>query len=152
MTIDVSMVRAESLERLIVETRLLFRSLRGASSRVRLGGDETAARRSVLIDLARGGPRTVPALAASRHISRQATQSLINALAADGLVARRPNPEHRRSWLWHATPWGRERAGHLRERERQVLGGLDGAPEADRLDAASKVLAEMRVLLDDLGI
>lgn len=143
---DLSEERAEALERLILETRLLFRELRGLADRVH-GELETAARRSILMELVQQGERTVPALATARNVSRQAVQGLVDALAADGLVERSPNPAHRRSWLWRATPTGEARARAMIDRERRILGGLDAAPAPARLQAASDVLEELRGVL-----
>jgi len=56
----------------------------------------SAARRGVLRSLARLGPQTVPQMAGARPVSRQHIQTIVNALAADGLVETIDNPAHKR--------------------------------------------------------
>ncbi len=138
-----------ALGALIVETRMLFRALRGAAERVHGGDSQTAARRSILVELVDEGPRTVPAMSEARHVSRQAVQGLVNALAADGLIEQVANPAHKRSWLWRATRRGVDAVVRLRARETRALSLLD-APDPERLREASAVLAEVRRLLDAL--
>src|SRR6185295_2962392 len=53
----------------------------------------------LLRSLKLGGPQTVPALARSRPVSRQHIQTLADAMAAEGLLAFKPNPAHKRSPL-----------------------------------------------------
>ncbi|MCB9778550.1 MAG: winged helix-turn-helix transcriptional regulator [Alphaproteobacteria bacterium] len=137
-----ALTQAQALDALIWETRMLFRTLRAASDRVH-GGPESAARRSILIELTED-TRTAPALAAARHISRQAVQTQLDALAAELLVERLPNPAHKRSWLWRATARGRAQVAELKAREAQVLAELSGLPEVQRIAAASEVLAAVR--------
>ncbi len=141
---------ANSLDRLIVETRMLFRALRGAAERIHLDGSQTAARRSILVELFQEGPQTVPSMADARHHSRQGIQGLVNALAADGLVERQPNPDHKRSWLWRVTPEGGARVSAMQRREQELLGNLNLTPDQARIDAACEVLAEVRQAMDAL--
>ena len=72
-------------------------------------GPLSGPRRTVLLGLARSGPRTVAQMAREREQSRQRFQPLVNALIADGLLAAVPNPAHRQSPLIALTAKG-ERA------------------------------------------
>ena len=55
-------------------------------------GPMSGPRRTVLLGLARSGPRTVAQMAREREQSRQRFQPLVNALIADGLLEAVPNP------------------------------------------------------------
>ena len=72
-------------------------------------GPLSGPRRTVLLSLARSGPRTVAQMAREREQSRQRFQPLVNALIADGLLEAVPNPAHRQSPLIALTAKG-ERA------------------------------------------
>ncbi len=126
---------------------MLFRELRRVATIVHDEGEQTAARRSILIEVVEEDPRTVPAMAEARHISRQAVQGLVDALAKDGLVDRSVNPAHKRSWLWGATAAGAAKVASMRARERERLGGISGVPEAERIEAACAVMAEVEAAL-----
>jgi len=146
----ISRKRAKLLDDLFVETRMLFRSLRGVAGRIHQGGAQTAARRSILVELAQSGPQTVPAMADARHLTRQAIQGFVNALAEEGLVERFANPEHKRSWLWRTTKAGRTVVVGMRERERGVVGDLKVRAQTQQIADACRVLAEVRQAIDAL--
>jgi DNA-binding MarR family transcriptional regulator len=66
----------------------------------------TLGMRAALELLLVGGPATVPRIARSRGVTRQHVQALVNGLLAQGLVALRPNPAHKRSPLVALSPAG----------------------------------------------
>jgi DNA-binding MarR family transcriptional regulator len=82
-----------------------------------------------------GGPRTVGALAVAEHVRPPTMTRLIQAMAAEGLVARSPSPDDARATLIRATPAGarvlkRARARRLRAL-RRLLAGLAPGQLAD---------------------
>jgi DNA-binding MarR family transcriptional regulator len=79
------------------------------------------ASRGVLRYLMAAGPRTVPEIAAWRATSRQFIQRLVDALAEDGLVALKANPQHRRSRLVAVTRQGRARVEAMVAKEVRLL-------------------------------
>ena len=108
----------------------------------------TNACRGVLRDLARLGPRTVPQLARGRECSRQHVQVLVNRLAADGMAEMIPNPDHCRSPLVRLTPAGRDTLEAMWRREGDVIDELPTALQVEELEGATRVLREMRLLLE----
>ena len=102
----------------------------------------------LLRSLRLGGPQTVPALARSRPVSRQHIQTLADAMAADGLVAFRPNPAHKRSQLVAITGKGEQ----VYEALARKLGGISDDLAADmdvrRIVAAVEALKQLAAKLD----
>jgi len=141
-----SMSRAElrELGRLVRQTRLLFQELRGAASRVHGGDAQTAARRSVLEELATDGPATVPDMARTRSVSRQAVQGLVDGLIAQGWIERVGNPRHKRSSLLRLTEVGESAIRDMNRRENVALRKLSDLPSKDELRDAWKVLERVR--------
>lgn len=78
-------------------------------------GDEGrgAVRRGILRGLARYGAQTVPEMARTRSVTRQNVQPVVDALVAEGLVVRVPNPAHRRSPRYEVTAEGRAIAARM---------------------------------------
>jgi DNA-binding MarR family transcriptional regulator len=107
-------------------------------------------RRTVLVGLARGGPRTVAQMARDRGQSRQRFQPLVNALMADGLVRAVANPAHRRAPLIALTPKGERAVRRVQQIEIEWRPRLTVAVSAGRLKAALKVLQLVRVELERL--
>lgn len=58
-------------------------------------------------------PLTVPAIAERLGLVRQSVQRVVDDLVADGQLARRENPAHRRSALYTLTPAGCTTLSHL---------------------------------------
>lgn len=135
-------------------TEGLFRTARALCARLSawerdqaMQDDLTAAQRSLLNDLARSGPTTLPQLARARSVTRQQVRVVVEALTRRGLVRRRSNPAHRRSYLVSVTEYGSQKAREIQQGESrrleqiQQLLGADGVREA--------VLA-LRAVLDAL--
>ena len=138
---------ALALRRLIDETRTLFHRLKHAAELVHQADRLPAGQRGVLMELAHLGPRTVPAMARARPVSRQHIQTIVNALLARGFVELGENPQHQRSKLVRLTTTGRELTVRIRAREAQVLTGLGDSLDPAELTRASETLAEVGRLI-----
>ena len=79
------------------------------------------ASRGVLRYLMAAGPRTVPEIATWRATSRQFIQRLVDALAEEGLVDLKDNPQHQRSRLVAVTRKGRARVSAMVAKEVRLL-------------------------------
>ena len=92
-------------------------------------------------------PRTVASIARDIGNARQIVQRIADALAEEGLVAYRDNPDDRRARLLELTPAGAEAMKEIYARQvqwsRQVMAGLDPAQLAriaDELEAISDLI------------
>ena len=93
-------------------------------------------------------PQTVPAIARSMGLTRQAVQRLINELMADGLVEARTNPHHRRARLFSLSSAGAaafEGASARQAPWAEALGAGGSVPE---IRAAESVLRTLRHRLE----
>jgi DNA-binding MarR family transcriptional regulator len=98
---------AGALSDLIVEIFRINGRLLAAGDRLVADLGLTSARWQVIGAIAIAGqPQTVPAVARTMGLTRQAVQRLINELMADGLVEARANPSHRRARLFSLTSSG----------------------------------------------
>ena len=68
---------------------------------------------------------------------------MVNALEADGLVARRPNPAHKRSPLFSLTDLGETRFGEIRAREDDEIASVCELVSEEDLRSTQKVLCAM---------
>jgi DNA-binding MarR family transcriptional regulator len=130
---------------LVAEVRRAFRTLAAAEEAY---GDLgiTAAMRAVLEALE--APRTVPAIAVERRVSRQHIQQIVNALYAARLAEPRGNRHHRRSHLVAATARGREVLAEMRRREGELRAEVAAELGAERVAAAAATLNELSGLLE----
>lgn len=94
------------------------------------------------------GPQTVPALARSRPVSRQHIQTLADAMAADGLIAFKPNPAHRRSQLMTITAKGEQVYEALARKLGAISDDLAADMDARKLAAAAESLRQLAAKLD----
>ena len=133
------------------EATLVHYRLNALLERLHGGNEGVASRRGVLRNLAANGPMTVPQIAALRPVSRQFVQRVVNALEADGLVERQPNPSHRRSPLVAMTEAGAALLNDYAAREAPLLEAARRAVRSDE-DAATAVavLRDVREHLDAL--
>ncbi len=136
--------RAELLDTLIDEVRMLLHRLKVTAEGLHGLGEPSAAQRGVLRDLAESGPQTVPAMARKRPVSRQHIQTVVNGLLEAGLVRLVDNPAHRRSHLVSLTDRGAELVRTMKAREQTLLEALDLAAGDEELQTACRVLAELR--------
>lgn len=135
---------AEALKELIEETILLFRRLRVISAEIHGKGVPIAGQRGVLMDLANGGPQTVPAMARARGVSRQNIQVLIDRFRSDGLVELSDNPAHQRSKLVRLTAKGTQVTIAMSKREAEMLASLDITISPPQIRNATSVLRKFR--------
>ena len=133
-----------ALSGLIDETRALFHRLRLAAEQLHATDSLAAGERAVLVELVTQGPRTVPAMASARPVSRQHVQTLVNALLKRGLVALAENPRHQRSKMVELTPKGRALTKTVRSREEKILARLGRELDAAELERAAEVLGHVR--------
>jgi DNA-binding MarR family transcriptional regulator len=146
-------IPAESVRSLLA-IRALTNAVTSLSSTLRRAGEVvhgqgglTAVQRELLSQLLDDGPRTVPDVARSRGVSRQNVQTVVNALAARGLLQSAANPRHRRSARIELTPSGRSTALDIRRREGQVAADLVPDIDAADLDRAAETLRRLQALL-----
>ncbi len=140
--------RARAVDALTTEIALLFFRMRTAAREITGQGRYSAGRRSLLKSLARHGPRTVPAMARDRGLSRQHIQRLVNGLAADGLVELLANPAHRRSRLVDLSPRGRAAVDALERREARLMAWLARGFEPAELETARSVVRALKTRLE----
>jgi DNA-binding MarR family transcriptional regulator len=132
------------LRAVVDETVALFHRLRWVAEQIYGDEGRSTTRRGLLRGLVRYGPRTVPALARTRSVTRQHVQSVVNVLLAEGMVELCDNPRHARSRIVRATAAGEVLVRRLDEIDARVLAAAAGdIPVADlRITVAT--LARMR--------
>ena len=113
-------------------------------------GPVSGPRRTVLVGVARGGPRTVAQMARERELSRQRFQPLVNALIADGLLQAVPNPAHRQSPLIALTPKGERAVQRIQQIEDEWRPRLNVPVSTVRLKEALRVMQLIRAELERL--
>ena len=137
------------------DLHLLANSIRRSYNRLRHTTDQihantgiTAPKRTLMMDLNRNGPQTVPALAAARFISRQIIQTQVNELKVEGYLKASPNPEHKRSVLIALTPTGKAMVKKMIEAENKFIRKLGWLPKAEEVSTCQSVLDEIYERLD----
>ena len=130
----------EELHALANTVRRVYNLMRFTTDQLHAETGITAPKRTLLMDLHRYGPQTVPALAASRCISRQIIQAQVNELKKAGYLESRSNPEHKRSKLIALTQSGQELVDAMVEVEDAFLKQLDWLPERQALKDCRGVL------------
>ncbi len=134
----------------------LTRQIRACFNRLKALGDAlhvdlgvTAAMRAVLEHLDEAGRQTVPQIARAKGVSRQHIQMLVNALAANALVATSDNPADRRSPHVVLTREGKAAFRQIRKREASLLVAAAAALADSDLPAAQASLEALRRWLDE---
>ena len=116
--------RGERVDRLLRHVRpIVLASARVVEGHVQ-GYGWTVGSRAVVQVLVEGGAATVPQIAARLDLARQNVQRHVDALVELGHVARRANPEHRRSVLIEPTPEGRSTFATMHATELGELASL----------------------------
>lgn len=105
--------------------------------------DMTMAMRAVLERLSDDGPATVPQVARSLWLPRQAVQRVVDAAAELGYVELRTNPHHRRSRLVSLTPAGARAFTEVHEQELASLRVLAAGLDPDDIAACVRVMAAL---------
>lgn len=107
------------------------------------GHSMTMAMRAVLEQLHDSGPATVPQVARSLWLPRQAVQRVVDSAAGLGYVELRTNPHHRRSRLVALTPAGRRAFDDVHERELASLRELAAVLDPDDVGACLRVMSAL---------
>ena len=136
------------LGQLFDETVSLYLRLSALADRIYRRGELSGPRRTLLIALARSGPRTVAHLARARAQARQRLQPLVNALVEEGLLQTIPNPLHKQSHLVGLTARGEKVVRHMSEREGMFREQLQLASSSQRIVDAVEVLRDVRQALE----
>jgi DNA-binding MarR family transcriptional regulator len=137
------------LARCFEETVALYFQLTASAKRIYRKGDLSGPRRTVLVALARSGPRTVAHLARTRLESRQRFQPLVHALVGQKLLRYVENPLHKRSPLVMLTEKGEATVRAIEEGEATLRAQLPLDIPARDLEAAADVLHRIRKALED---
>lgn len=132
--------READLYKVIVAVRATFNRLKSFADDLHEDLGITAAMRAVLEHLAARGPDTVPRIAATKGVSRQHIQTIVNSLLDAQLVELRENPAHARSSLVALTTVGEQRFAVIRAREQHHLSRLAAAVDQTDLQAVSTTL------------
>ncbi|MCG8592181.1 MAG: MarR family transcriptional regulator [Proteobacteria bacterium] len=142
----------DALHELLYEISFTYFRLQAAASG-RGAGELTAGQVSMLRSLAREGPQTVPAIARARPVARQPVQRMADELAARGLVAFEPNPQHRRSRLVALTPAGRKLYARIERAQRAAASRIAGEDLSEgRLKAAARLVRTIgERVLEEVG-
>src|ERR1700761_5276749 len=109
-----------SLDRILELTVLFGRDSADSLSRMGL----TESRAHLVWQLQQRGPCTQAVLAADMHVTPRTVTSLVDALAATGLVTREPHPSARRATLVTFTERGEATARALVDSHRRLAGQL----------------------------
>jgi DNA-binding MarR family transcriptional regulator len=138
----------------VAATQALFTEVVGLFHRLRILADQlhgqdgmTTGLRSILFELDRSGPRTVPQMARARPVARQHIQGLVDQLRERRLVELKDNPAHRRSHLVRLTDAGRALVEGMNRRETDLLSGLQIPVRPGNLQTATEVLKAVREFL-----
>ncbi|HEY1812681.1 MAG TPA: MarR family winged helix-turn-helix transcriptional regulator [Kofleriaceae bacterium] len=132
-----------AFDELLEQIRLTFFELRRISEDLLADLDCTGAERSLLVELDKLGPRTVPQLARVRAITRQAMQRGVDRVALRRWVESLTNPEHQRSPLIDITPAGRALLAEIHAREVALLGAAKLPIAQAELRRTSATLGEL---------
>lgn len=125
---------------LFVEARLLVQAMKEWAETLHSDVDLTVGMREVLELLLREGPVSVPDIARGRIVSRQHIQQQVDALLDRKLVARKPNPAHKRSSLIALTDAGRALVQNMRAKELHALSRLQAGTSDSAIRDATHVL------------
>jgi len=135
---------AKAMEELIDELRLSLHRVAQVSEELHRDEAVTTGMRAVLEFLLLHADSSVPAIARSRHVTRQLIQQLVNALLEKQLVELRDNPAHRRSQLVALTKRGRDTIQRMKKREARFFDGMAQEVSEARLAAATRTLRALR--------
>ena len=143
---------AVALGGLFDETVLLYLRLSALAAHIHRKGPLSGPRRTVLVTLARSGPRTVAHMARERSQSRQRLQPLVNALIDDGLLQAMPNEAHRQSPLIALTAKGRKAVERIHRVESEGRSRLALRVSEARVQDATVVLRDVRLALEQISV
>ncbi|MDO6965409.1 MarR family winged helix-turn-helix transcriptional regulator [Rhizobium alvei] len=111
----------------------------------------TSARWQVLGAIAlSGAAQTVPDIAGKMGMTRQGAQKQVDRLQANGLLASRPNPRHKRSPLYALTDEGTRAYSAISERYSKWSEALSDPLEQELLEKAMYCLTAIEARLADV--
>jgi DNA-binding MarR family transcriptional regulator len=139
------------LVRLIEAIRDCARRMQDAATDINRRHGISDAQRTVIDMLARQGAETVPAMARMRSVSRQHIQTLVDGLAAQGLVELQDNPAHKRSPLVDLSDGGKRLAAAIAGDEQEIARRLVGALPASAMTETTRALEILAENLDEAG-
>ncbi|ORE90486.1 helix-turn-helix domain-containing protein [Aurantimonas sp. 22II-16-19i] len=152
MTDDKHSAEGAVLTDLVLEIFRLNGRLLAAGDRLVADVGLTSARWQVLGAIHYGeDPQTVSWLARSMGLTRQAVQRVVNELEADGLVAFKANPAHRRAQLVTLTREGRAAYAAADRRQTSWANALAAGFDRAELAAALDLLSAIRGRLEADG-
>lgn len=146
---------AEADETVAAMTALILEVFR-VNGRLLAAGDRlvaplglTSARWQVLGAVAIGGaPQPVAWIARQMGLRRQGVQRLVNEMAADGFLAFRPNPHHRRAKLVALTEQGRAALSGTEALQAPWAARLAGGLDPAAIEGATALLHALRLRLE----
>ncbi len=94
------------------------------------------------------GPQTVPQMARSRKLSRQAIQTTVNLLHKDGYVDFVENPAHKKSALVYLTPKGSSLSDEMNRRERKLISKIELDISSGEMLKAAKVIQSLKTFFE----
>lgn len=142
----------ESFDAFLEKLREVYVNVRAVSEQMLADIECSGAERSLLLDLDRMGPQTVPALAHERAVTRQAMQRTIDRMHERGWVAAMANPRHQSSRLFVIAPAGRKVLTAVRTRERQLLTQSPLPISDTELTRTTAVLGELAAHFEHLTL
>ena len=110
------------------------------------GGGLSPTRQSALVTIEKHGPLSLGELATIERVAPATVTKIVTRLADDGLVARTPDPDDRRTTNVALTELGVERLAETRTRRNAYLArrlGQPGAPTPEELRLVVEVLEEL---------
>lgn len=140
--------RTEALQALIDEVVFLFHRMRRFAENTYGDGEQSAARRGILRELAHAGPRTVPQMVEHRGVSRQHIQVVVNSLLEDGLVEAIKNPIHKRSSRIQLTSKGEAKVREIEHIDNQTLRSFSARFSKEELEQTTHTLNQLRTLFE----
>jgi DNA-binding MarR family transcriptional regulator len=136
-----------ALGELINVTRTLADTLKDTARELHQENSLSVSERSILLDLRKHGPQTVPDLARRREVSRQFIQATVNPLLEEGVLEARDNPAHRRSKLIALTDAGVQLIRQVMKKEGAFMNGIALDLDADEIRQAAETLARVEKLI-----
>lgn len=146
--VKASAEQVSALDDVFTENVALFQRLKAVAELIHGQGEFSGGRRTILRNLERFGPVSVPQMARQKAVSRQAVQKFINELAQEGLVEFISNLAHKRSPLVRLTAKGQEYINAMNEVEARLFSQLKIDISIERLQATAQTLREVRLLLE----
>lgn len=132
------------IEAAMVELGRMTRSGRADRLRCeRAGVEVTGAAQRLIYYLMENGPMRLSELARRTETDPGILTRQVNAIEAQGIVERRPDPNDRRASLVHMSTKGRRLAQRLREVQDEVLGGQLAKWSASELERAADLMERL---------